>query len=108
MNLERATITPDASGGSSRTFTQILASIPVFVEPATTKVIADYARRDMLVNYTLYTTADLDALISGGVKINDRFVDGSVHYVVKASRKNSNLQVSNEVLYQLDCERISV
>jgi hypothetical protein len=69
-------------------------------------VIADYARREMLVNYHIYTTADLDTLIAGGVKLNDRFTDGSAFYVVKASRKNANLQISSEVLYQLDCERI--
>lgn len=109
MNLERATVTPDACGGSSRAYTQILAGIPVLAEPASTKTITDYARRDMLVNYSVYTTTDLDALLpAGGVKINDRLTDGSIYYVVKASRRNANLQISSEVLYQLDCERTSV
>jgi len=108
LSLQRATITQDASGGSTRTFAQILANIPCLPEPAAASVIADYARRDMLVNYTIYTTSDLDTLIAGGVQVNDRFTDGSVYYVVKASRKNANSQISSEVLYQLDCERISI
>jgi len=108
LTLQRATTTSDASGGTTRSFTDLLADIPCLADPATTKVIADYARRDMLVNYSVYTTTDLDALLpTGGVKINDRFTDGSLFYVVKASRKNANLQISNEVLYQMDCERIS-
>jgi hypothetical protein len=108
LTLQRAAITQDASGGTTRTFANILADIPCLPEPAAASVIADYARRDMLVNYTVYTTADLDSLITGGVKINDRLTDGGpVYYVIKTSRKNANSQISNEVLYQLDCEKIS-
>lgn len=108
LTLQRAALTPDASGGTIRTFNNLLTDIPCLPEPASAKVIADYARRDMLVNYTLYTTTDLDTLITGGVQVNDRFTDGTNYYVVKASRKNANAQISSEVLYQVDCERISM
>ncbi len=105
LTLERPTVTADASGGTVRTYGQLLAGVPCSVAPATAKVVADYARLDMVVNYHVYTTADLDSLVSGGVKLNDRFTSGSVHYLVRAVKKSANAQITSEVLYQLDCER---
>jgi hypothetical protein len=105
LSLERQTVTLDSSGGSMRTFAQIASAIPCMIEPASASVIAAYARLDMVVNYTVYTTMDLDTLISGGVKLGDRLTDGSVYYVVKAVKKSANAVITTEVLYQLDCER---
>ena len=105
MNLERQTATADASGGTVRTFAAVLSSVPCATAPASALVVADYARRDMLVDYHVYTTADLDSLIPGGAKLGDRFTNGSVHYLVKSVMKNANAQITAEVLYQLDCER---
>ena len=104
LNLERQTITADASGGSVRSFSVILANVPCAIAPASASVVADYARLDMIVNYTLYTTTDLDTLISGGVQLGDRFADGSNHYLVKAVKKSANAVISAELLYEIDCE----
>jgi hypothetical protein len=103
--LERPALTTDASGGTLRTYSQLLANVPCSIAPATAKVVADYARLDMVVNYHVYTTADLEGLIAGGVKLNDRLTAGSAHYLVRAVKKSANALITSEVLYQLDCER---
>jgi hypothetical protein len=104
LTLERQTVTPDGSGGSERSFSTILSNLPCAVSPAAASVVADYARLDMIVDYTVYTTADLDTLIAGGVELGDRFADGSVHYLIKTVKKSANAAITSELLYQLDCE----
>ena len=104
LNLERQSVTLDASGGSIRSFSAVLSNIPCAVSPASASVVADYARRDMLVNYHVYTTSDLDTLVPGGVKLGDRLTNGSVYYLVKDVKKSANKQITSELLYQLDCE----
>lgn len=106
LTIERQTVTADASGGSVRSFATLLSNIPCALMPATASVKADYARLDMIVDYHIYTTADLDTLTPGGVKLGDRFVDGSVYYLIKAVKKSANAQITDEVLYELDCERV--
>jgi hypothetical protein len=103
LNLERQTVTPDGSGGSSRSYSAIASNVPCAVSPASASVVADYARLDMLVNYSVYTTTDLDAL-TGGVIVGDRLTNGSVYYLVKAVKKSANAVIATEILYQLDCE----
>jgi hypothetical protein len=105
LNLERATLSADASGGIIRTFAAALSNIPCAVAPASASVVTDYARRDMIVDYTAYTTTDLDTLVPGGVKLGDRLTNGAVYYLIKDVKKNANKQITSEVLYQLDCER---
>ena len=104
LSIERQTVTLDASGGSVRTFAQIASAIPCMIQPASARVIADYARLEMVVNYSVYTTADLDTLVSGGVRLGDRLTDGTAYYVIKAVKKSANAVITTEVLYQLDCE----
>jgi hypothetical protein len=105
LALERQTVSADASGGSVRSFTQIAGAVACMTEPASAKVVADYARLDMIVNYHLYTTADLDSLAGGGVRLGDRFTNGTVYYLVRAVKKSANALIASEVLYQVDCER---
>src|SRR5690242_2465494 len=91
LAYERPTVSADASGGSVRAFAQLLPAIPCSVTPATAKVVADYARLDMVVNYHVYTTADLDTLLpGGGPKLNDRLSAGGVHFLVRAVKKSGN------------------
>ena len=105
LNVERQTVSADASGGSVRTFAVVLNRVPCAVAPASASVVSDYARRDMIVDYTVYTTADLDTLLPGGVNLGDRLTDGIVYYLVKTVKKSANAQITNELLYQLDCEK---
>jgi hypothetical protein len=105
LSIQRQSITPDPSGGAGRSFSTLLGNIPCAVAPAKTSVVADYARRDLVVDYHVYTTADLDSLISGGLGLRDRLTDGTVFYLVKAVKKSANAMVSSEVVYQIDCER---
>src|SRR5580692_7794343 len=102
LTLQRQQITPDASGGSSRSFTTLQSNLPCAISPASASIAADYARRDMVVDSHVYTTADLDSLVAGGVKLGDRFTDGTAYYMVKAVLKSANSAVSNEVIYQVD------
>jgi hypothetical protein len=103
--LQRQQVASDASGGATRTFATLLAQVPCATEPASAAISADYARRDMLVDSHVYTTANLDALVSGGVQLGDRFATGSAYFLVKAVCKFANAAVSGEVLYRVDCER---
>jgi hypothetical protein len=105
LNLERQTISADASGGTVRTFAAVLSNIPCAVGPASASVVTDNARRDMIVDYQAYTTTDLDTLVPGGVKLGDRLTNGVVYYLVKDVKKSANKQITSELLYQLDCER---
>lgn len=104
LTIERQTTTSDASGGATRSFSAILSKVACAVSPARASVVADYARRDMLVNYHVYTTTDLDSTVSGGVGLTDRLTDGTRYYLVKAVLKSANALVSSEVLYRIDCE----
>ncbi len=106
LSLQRQTITADGSGAAVRTFATMLANVACAIAPASAAITADYARRDMIVTYHVYTTADLDTLVSGGAKLGDRFTDGTRYYLVKAVLKSANSLVSAEPLYQLDCELI--
>jgi hypothetical protein len=104
---QRQTVSTDASGGAVRTFATILSAVPCAVSPASAAVVADYARRDMIVTYHVYTNADLDNLITGGATLSDRLTDGTRFYLVKDVKKSANALVTAEPLYQLDCELIS-
>jgi hypothetical protein len=105
LTIQRQTITPDASGGSTRTFTALLTNVACAVSPASAAVAADYARRDMIVDSHVYTTADLDSLLTGGLRLGDRITDGTIYYLVKGVKKSANAAVSSDVIYQADCER---
>ena len=108
LNYERQTPTADASGGTIRTFSAILTNVPCAIAPASASIAADYARRDMIVDYQVFTTTDLDTVVPTGAKLGDRLTDGSVYYLIKAVKKSANKQITREVLYELDCERRTV
>jgi hypothetical protein len=107
LTYQRQAISPDGSGGAVRSFITLLVAVPCAISPATAAVAMDYARRDMIVDYSIYTTADLDSLLSGGPLLGDRLVDGTVYYLVKTVKKSANAAVSNQPLYQFDCQRIT-
>lgn len=106
LTMQRQTITRDGSGAAVRTFATILANVACAVSPAGASVVSDYARRDVVVTYHVFTSADLDTLVTGGARIGDRLTDGARVYLVKAVKKSANSLVSAEPLYQLDCELI--
>jgi hypothetical protein len=104
LAIQRQQVTSDASGGAARTFATLLSNVPFSISPASAAVTADYARRDMIVNHRAYTTADLDTILAGGLRLGDRLTDGSVFYLVKAVKKSANAMVTSEALYEVDCE----
>ena len=105
LTIQRQQVTPDASGGAARTFVALLSNVPFSVAPASAAISDDYARRDMIVDHRAYTTADLDSVLPGGLRLGDRLTDGSVFYLVKAVKKSANALVTSEALYEVDCER---
>ena len=105
LTIERQTATADARGGTVLTFAAIATNVPCAISPASASVTTDYARRDMIVDHHVYTTANLDAILPNGLQLGDRFSDGSAHYLVKAVKKNANAQITGEVLYEADCEK---
>lgn len=105
LTIQRQTIAPDASGGSTRSFAVAATNVPCAIAPASAAVTADYARRDMIVDCHVYTTANLDALLPGGPRLGDRLTDGSIYYLVKGVQKFTNAMIANEPVYQMDCER---
>ncbi len=106
LSLQRQTISRDGSGAAVRTFATVLANVACAVSPAGASVVSDYARRDVIVTYHVFTNSDLDTLVAGGAKLGDRLTDGTRVYLVKAVKKSANSIVSAEALYQLDCELI--
>jgi hypothetical protein len=106
LTLQRQAISRDGSGGAVRTYATLLANIACAVSPAGASVVSDYARRDVIVTYHVFTTADLDTLVAGGARLGDRFTDGTKSYLVKAVKKSANAMVSSEPLYQIDCELV--
>ena len=105
LSVERPRVTQDASGGASRAFDALVADVPCAIAPASSSVVSDYARRDMIVDYHIFTTANLDSLISGGLHLGDRLSVNGYFFLVKAVRKSSNSAVNTEPLFQIDCER---
>ena len=105
LTIQRQQVTSDASGGSIRTYAALASGVPFSISPASPVISTDYARRDMIVDHRAYTTADLDTILSGGLRLGDRLTDGTNFYLVKAVKKSANSLVSNEVLYEADCER---
>jgi hypothetical protein len=105
LALQRPTIARDASGGAIRSYNMVAGNLSCAVSPASARIVSDYARRDMLVDHHVYTTADLEALIPGGVRLGDRFTDGKNIYLVKAVKRTANKLVTNEVMYEIDCEK---
>ena len=104
LDIQRQVVTPDASGGAVRSFGTLLSGVACSIAPASASIAADYARRDMIVNYKVYTTANLDVL-PGGLQLGDRLSDGVAVYLVKGVLKSANQAVSSEVLFEILCER---
>jgi hypothetical protein len=105
LTIQRQTIAPDASGGSTRSFAAVATNVPCAVAPASATVTADYTRRDMIVDCHVYTAANLDTLLPGGPRLGDRFTDGTIYYLVKGVQRFTNAVIASEPVYQLDCER---
>jgi len=107
LPYQRSTNTPDGAGGSTQGWTQIIAAVPVSIQPATSTDILRFAQRGIKVDFKIYTTLDLNALLSGGIRIGDRFAAPSnVYYVVRDYKRDQNFNLSSEPLYCIGCERL--
>ena len=106
----RAVDAKDALGGTTRTYpaTATLSNIQCAIQPASARQVDLWQRRNIVVDTMIYCVADLDALLSGGLRLTDKFVDanGGINYVVKGFTKQLNTMISDEPLYQITCQRI--
>ena len=109
ISIYRATLGQDAGGGTTRTFpsTPTLANVPAAVQPASAREQDIWSRRDIVIDTAIYTTSDLDTLLSGGLKLQDQIKDaGGVTYVVQGFVKSLNTVISTEPLYKIVCRRV--
>lgn len=103
--LNRLAQTQDASGGTVTTSSQVIASVGVCIQPASSRTIEDYARRDITIDTMIYSVYDFDSLLSGGLKLNDIFVQGGFNFIVQGIAKQLNLVLSSEPLYEIVARR---
>jgi hypothetical protein len=109
MSIQRAVLTQDAGGGTVRTYGPLspALSVPCSLQSARAATVEWFLRRNIDVDYEIYTTSDLDVLMSGGVKLTDAFVDGNgILYAVKGVKRDQNLIISPEPIYCIACQRV--
>lgn len=109
MNVERQAVAQNAKGGNVRTFATVASGVIFAVAPADLTLVAQYGRRNVDIDYVLYTSAPLEKLIPAdashapGVNLNDQVVGGGELYLVNGMLKNSNPRIG--LLYELHCFR---
>lgn len=108
LTLQRSSNTQDAGGGIITSWPTALASVASSVQPASGRVRSDFAVRQQSVTHMIYTNVDLDAAVSGGVKLGDRWLDAAsgLYYLVRDYYKRSNPAISPEPLCVTICELI--
>lgn len=107
-NVERQTVGVDASGGTTKTFAAVITGVPVSIQPMKSQTIEEYMRRAINVDTTVYTTMDLNAMLSGGLKSGDRFNADGIYFIIYGVRKKLNLVLSPEPLYEVACKELIV
>lgn len=106
LSLERATTTQDNSGGTVREWAEQADGILCAVQPASSHTIDVYARREITVTHMIYSRAEINSLVSGGLRENDRFVDAAGnYYLVRGIKRHSNLSLSLSLLYEIAAEQ---
>ena len=101
LTLQRLTATLDGSGMPVASSTaSTLATFSGCIQPASDRVVNDYRARNMLVDYQVYTIADLSAV---AIKVGDRVKDGGTFYVVQGVKPYASLLSSSDKLWVLDC-----
>jgi hypothetical protein len=109
LSIQRAALSQDAGGGTVRTYAPLspAVSVPCSLQSARAATVEWFLRRNIEVDYEIYTTSDLDSLIDGGLKLTDAFVDGNgILYVVKGFKRDQNLILSPEPIYCIACQRV--
>ncbi len=109
MGIWRANLTQDAGGGTVRAYAALspAVNVPCSLQSARSATVEWFLRRNIDVDYEIYTTSDLDSLLDGGPKLTDAFVDsGGVQYLVKGFKRDQNLILSPEPLYTIACYRV--
>jgi hypothetical protein len=107
LTVKRANATQDASAGTLRTFAVVIQSTLCSVQPASSHEINAWKLRSMVIDTMIYSVTDFDAVLAGGLRLGDQFIDaaGSIFNVVGVM-KNLNLVLSTQPLYQVACKRI--
>ena len=106
VTIKRATITVDAGGGSIHTLATVASNVLTTIQAAGSYETESYSRRGITIDAWAYFVADLDTLLSGGIKIGDQIVDGATAWAVTSVRKELNNVLSSEPLYMVGLMRI--
>ncbi len=108
ISVERATTTKDAGGGTLRSFASVASGLTASIQPMRGSEQDLYLRRNITVDTTIYTEADLATLLTGGLKVEDRIIgpDGQKYVVRGGILPKSNTVISPVPLYQIACASV--
>jgi hypothetical protein len=78
------------------------------VQPARGSEVDLFLRRNINIDTTIYTEADLATLLTGGLKVEDRIIgpDGQKYVVKGGILPKSNTIISPLPLYQIACQSV--
>ena len=114
LTISRETITQTTGSAVKRTFAPVVTGVAFAVAPAADRLVETYARRNVRIDFTLYTADLLTTLIPAagstraGVLLNDRITDpvtGDV-YIVMAVLPYFNGRVSDQSVTVIHCSTL--
>lgn len=96
VDVKRPTVTKDAMGGQSKTWTTVYSAVPCFVQPAIATDKTLYAQKEMVVTHAVYTASN------PALRPQDVLWFGSRKFVVKAIRDACEMGL----VQCIDCEEM--
>ena len=105
LTYERPATGTDGSGGKVITETITVQNVSAAICPAKDAVMTLFHRRQMQVDYSILTDADLDNLVPGGPRVNDRWVDAAGNrYLIQGVQKALPSAIWPVSVYRFDCQ----
>lgn len=105
LAYQRQIPSPDTGGGSTRTWKAMVAAFPASVQAARSSTVFRFGQRGITVDYEIYTTFDLNASLSGGIRTGDRIPAAlGGYYLVQGYQRDQNAVLSLEPIYCIACQ----
>jgi hypothetical protein len=64
-DIESVTHAADTYGGQTATFAAFLSGVPCSLQPASGRIVEEFARRGMRVDFTMYSPTDISGALAG-------------------------------------------
>lgn len=96
---------PDGTGGTTQSWVTVVSNFPCAIQPSSSNTVIAYAKRQITVDTAIYTTTDLDNIVTNGINSGDKLTDGSSFWIVKGFQRQQNSILSPEPIYRIDCEQ---